>query len=138
MAACAHQVDLALEHGKVATAALRDDAGRLLLERAAHGVDLAQAFAHHLGNIGAAARNVGDKASRLKLAQRLAHRSLARAEFLSDPQLDQPLAGIIVAAEDAPQQRFLQSLPERRIDELRVGRGWRGVDPTRFVHFQIP
>ena len=113
-----HQVDLALQRRKVAAAARRDDARRLLFERAAHGVDLAQPLAHHLGDIGAAPRDVGDQPGRLELAQRLAHRPLAGAELLGDPELDQPLAGIVVAAEDSPQQRFLQALPQRRVDEL--------------------
>ena len=117
-AARPHQVDLALQQREIAAAARGDDARRLLLERAAHRVDLAQALAHHLRDIGAAARNVGDQPGRLELAQRLAHRPLAGAELLGDPQLHQPLAGVVVAAEDAPQQRFLQPLAQRRVDEV--------------------
>ena len=94
-----------------------DDARRLLLERAADSVDLAQALAHHLGDIGAATRNVGDQPGRLELAQRFAHRPLAGAEFLGDAQFDQSLAGIVVAADYAAQQCFLEALAQRRVDE---------------------
>ncbi len=121
-----HQVDLTLQGFKIAAAARRDDARRLLFERAAHGVDFAQPLAHHLRDIGAAPRDVGDQPGRFELAQRLAHRPLAGAELLGDPELDQPLAGIVVAAEDSPQQRFLQPLPQRRVDELR-GRSSRAA-----------
>ena len=88
------------------------------LEGAPHGVDLAQAVGDHLRDIGAAARQVGDEAGGLELAQRLAHRPLAGGELGDEAKLHQPLAGAVVAVEDAPQQRLLQP-PAQRRDRLR-------------------
>ena len=137
-AAVPHQVDLGLQRREVAAAAQRDDARRLFLQRAAHGVDLAQALAHHLGDIGAAPRNVGDQPGRFQFAQRFAHRPLAGAEFLGDPELDQPFAGIVVATEDAPEQRFLEPLPQWRVDELGVAGCEFRLNLKRFTHGQNP
>ena len=64
---------------------------------------------------GAAPRPDRHQPGGLEIAQRLAHRRLARAELARELQLDQPLAGRIVAADDALQQHVADARADRLV-----------------------
>ena len=67
----------------------------------------------------AAARPDRHQPGRLEIAQRLAHRRLARAELAGELQLDQPFAGRVVAADDPLEQRVADARADRLVVEIR-------------------
>jgi hypothetical protein len=53
-----------------------------------------------------------DQAEALEIAQRLAHRGLARSELPREARLDEPLARLQLPAEDPLEQDLLDLLPQ--------------------------
>jgi hypothetical protein len=102
-----HRLVLGLEGIDATTEAHRGRPRRLLLERGAHRVDFRQLAHRHLAHAGAAMRLGDDESQRLELPQRLADRRLADPELVRELHLDDPLAGGVVALEDAREQHLL-------------------------------
>ena len=96
----------------VAVEPLRRLLRRELLEHGAHGVDLDQLGLAEPAHARAAKRLRLDEPQQLEIAQRLAHRRLARAELVRDARLDEPLARLQLAADDAVEQDVLHLLAQ--------------------------
>ena len=83
------------------------------------GIDLDQLLLVEHADARAAERLRLDEAEQLEVAQRLAHRRLARAELLRDPRLDEPLARLELTARDPLQQDVLDLLAEHGAGDRR-------------------
>src|SRR5262249_17390165 len=96
-----HLLDLGLEGGDVTVQA----PGRLLrgklLERRADREDLEQILVGDTADTGATERLRLDEIEELEVAESLPNGRLARAQLLCDPRLDQTVARLQLAAQDA-------------------------------------
>ena len=68
---------------------------------------------------GAAARTDGDEAGLLEVAERVADRRLARAEFAGELELDQPLARPVVAGDDPLEELVADADADRLVVDIR-------------------
>ena len=118
-----HLRDLPLERANVSLDLHRSLAGSKLLEHCPHREHRQQLRVVDGAHPGASKRLRLDEAKELEIAEGLAYRRLARAELPREPCLDEPLAGLELAAQDALEQDLLHLLPEDgALDRQRVTR----------------
>jgi hypothetical protein len=127
----AHGVDLRTQRRRGAGQPLGRELGGELLEYGAHRVALGDLVGAHRPHAGAAKGLGLDQPQDPELAQRLAHRRLADAELLGYAQLDDALARLVVALDDALHEHVLDLVPQDGAAHLHGGRSCRrGVMAT--------
>ena len=120
-----HRVDLGVQWRGGAGEPLGCELGGELLQYGTHRVALGDLVGAHRPH-SCAAEGLGlDEPQDLELAQRLAHRRLADTELLGDPQLDDALARLVVALDDALHEDVLDLVAKDRAVHRHGGRSRR-------------